>query len=100
MNTSRRFQTNFNKKSLSEFWYEVSKRYFSLGLSAVATLLPSGSTYFCENTFISHGIQQNQAQNLPVTGDELHTLSVLCHLESSSHCRENNLTSVTDVEDV
>jgi len=35
MTTSRRFQTNFNKKILSEFWYEVSKDYLFLGKSAV-----------------------------------------------------------------
>ena len=76
MITSQRFQTNCNKKILSEFWYEVTKHYLSLGLSAVATLLPSGWKYFCENSFISHGIHQNQAEKLPSTGDELHTLSV------------------------
>jgi len=27
---SRRFPTNFNKKILSEFWYEGSKRYLPL----------------------------------------------------------------------
>ena len=31
MITSRRFPTNFNKKILSEFWYEGSKGYLSLG---------------------------------------------------------------------
>ena len=59
MITSRRFKTNFNKKILSEF--------------CSCTLLPSVSTHFCEKAFISHGINQNQAQELPATGDELHT---------------------------
>jgi hypothetical protein len=41
MITSHQFQINFNKKILSEFWYEGSKDYLSFGLSVLATLLLS-----------------------------------------------------------
>jgi hypothetical protein len=64
MTTDRRFQTIFNEKSLSEFWCEVSEDYPSLGRSAVTALLPFGSTYLCERTFLCHGINQDQAEKL------------------------------------
>jgi hypothetical protein len=56
MTTDRRFQIIFKEKSLSEFWYEVSKDYPSLGRRAVTALLPFVSTYLCEKSFFCHAL--------------------------------------------
>jgi hypothetical protein len=42
------------------------------GQSAVTALLPFGPTYLCERTLLCHGINQEQAENLPAAGTRLH----------------------------
>jgi hypothetical protein len=91
MITSRQFQNNFNQNILSEFWYEVSNDYLSLGKSAVATLLPSGWKHFCEKAFIRHGIKQNQSQKLLATGDGFHTRCQYC----ATHSLESTVTKTS-----
>jgi hypothetical protein len=71
MTTDRRFQTILKEKSLSEFWCEVSEDYSSLGRSTVTALLPFGSTYLCERTFLCYGIIQDQAEKLPASESRL-----------------------------
>uniref|UniRef100_A0A8C6S835 HAT C-terminal dimerisation domain-containing protein n=1 Tax=Neogobius melanostomus TaxID=47308 RepID=A0A8C6S835_9GOBI len=51
LSCDRTLKTDFNSKTLAEFWISVEREYPQLSKAAMDVLTPFGSTYLCEKTF-------------------------------------------------
>lgn len=51
LSCDRTLKTDFDSKTLAEFWISVEREYPRLSKAAMDVLTPFGSTYLCEKTF-------------------------------------------------
>ena len=69
LSCDRTLKTDFDSKTLAEFWISVEREYPQLSKAAMDVLTPFGSTYLCEQTFSALTYIKNKYRSRLVEDD-------------------------------
>ena len=71
LSSDRTLQASFGSTTLDEFWISIAREYPRLSMAAMDVLLPFGSTYLCEKTFLALTYIKNKYRSRLWVEDDL-----------------------------